>query len=113
MEQGCPTAAISCVSLVSPILLAAVAARTQRYVLRHRAEALLADMQSIKLRQTTFHDVQPIRPQAFRQTVLILCLAKKSARILARHRMHDQRDGLLLFRSVFIGIKAPKPAAEK
>jgi hypothetical protein len=50
----------TCVSLVSLILLAAMAARTERYVLRHRAVALLADMQSITLRKTTFHDVQPI-----------------------------------------------------
>jgi hypothetical protein len=27
--------------------------------------------------------------------------------------MHDQRDGLLIYRSVLTGIKAPKPGAEK
>jgi hypothetical protein len=50
----------TCLPLTSVLLLVAVGSRTQRYILRHRAEMLLADMQSINLRQTTFHDVEPI-----------------------------------------------------
>src|ERR1700722_7888509 len=50
----------TCLPLTSVLLLVAVGSRTQRYTLGHRAEMLLADMQSINLRQTTFHDVEPI-----------------------------------------------------
>jgi hypothetical protein len=47
-------------SLVVLVLIAGVTFKAHRYILRHRAEMLLADMESIRLRQTTFRDVQPI-----------------------------------------------------
>jgi hypothetical protein len=49
-----------CAVLAILVFIAAVISRTERHLLRHRAERLLADMQSISLRQTTFRDVQPI-----------------------------------------------------
>ena len=49
-----------CAALVVLVFMAAVIFRAERYLLRHRAERLLADMQSISLRQTSFRDVQPI-----------------------------------------------------
>lgn len=48
------------VSLVILVCVTVATVRVRRYVLRHRAEMLLVDMQSITLRQTTFGDVQPI-----------------------------------------------------
>lgn len=41
-------------------LLGVIGIRVERHVLRHRAEALMVDMQSIRLRQTTFQQAQPI-----------------------------------------------------
>jgi hypothetical protein len=49
-----------CAALVILVFVAGIIARGQRYLLRHRAEMLLADMQTISLRQTTFRDVQPM-----------------------------------------------------
>ena len=48
------------VSLVILVVVAGITFRAHRYILRHRAEMLLSDMESISLRQTTFRDVQPI-----------------------------------------------------
>jgi hypothetical protein len=49
-----------CAALVVFVFVAGIIARGHRYLLRHRAEMLLADMQTISLRQTTFRDAQPI-----------------------------------------------------
>jgi hypothetical protein len=49
-----------CAALTILVFVAGIIVRGQRYLLRHRAEMLLADMQTISLRQTTFRDVQPI-----------------------------------------------------
>lgn len=49
-----------CAALVVFVFVAGIIARGQRYLLRHRAEMLLADMQTISLRQTTLRDVQPM-----------------------------------------------------
>lgn len=48
----------ACVLAVS--LVTVVSIRVHLYILRHRAELLMADMESITLRQTTFVDVQPL-----------------------------------------------------
>jgi hypothetical protein len=50
----------TCASLVILGFITIVTVRVRRYILRQRAEMLLADMESISLRQTTFRDVQPI-----------------------------------------------------
>jgi hypothetical protein len=50
----------TCASLVVVSFVAGATVRFRRYILRHRAEILFADMESISLRQTTFSDVQPI-----------------------------------------------------
>jgi hypothetical protein len=49
-----------CAALVILVFVAGVISRAQRYLLRHRAEMLLADMQTISLRQETFRDAGPI-----------------------------------------------------
>jgi hypothetical protein len=41
-------------------VLGLIGIRVERHVLRRRAETLMADMQSITLRQTTFQQVEPI-----------------------------------------------------
>jgi hypothetical protein len=51
---------LSCGSLLAACVICGVALQIRQYMLRHRAERLLADMQSIKLRRTTFEEVQPI-----------------------------------------------------
>jgi hypothetical protein len=45
---------------VAVAVLGLIGVRVERHILRNRAEALMADMQSITLRQTTFQQVQPI-----------------------------------------------------
>jgi len=50
--------ALACLMIV--ILITVGAVRLRLYVLRYRAESLLADMETITLRQTTFRDVQPM-----------------------------------------------------
>jgi hypothetical protein len=50
--------AFACVLIVTFVTVLSI--RVHLYVLRHRAELLLADVESITLRQATFHDVQPI-----------------------------------------------------
>ncbi|MFZ3215144.1 MAG: hypothetical protein WA192_03705 [Candidatus Acidiferrales bacterium] len=49
-----------CAALMILVFVAGTIVRGQRYLLRHRAKTLLANMQTISLRQTTFRDVQPI-----------------------------------------------------
>jgi hypothetical protein len=49
-----------CAALMILVFVAGIIVRGQRYLLRHRAEMLLADMQTISVRRTTFRDVQPI-----------------------------------------------------
>jgi hypothetical protein len=51
---------VSLAALLMVPLIAVVTIRTQRSILRHRAETLLADVQSVNLRHTTFRDVQPM-----------------------------------------------------
>ena len=50
----------TCTSLVIVGVVTVIGIRVHRHVLRHRAELLLTDMESIGLRRTTFSDVQPI-----------------------------------------------------
>jgi hypothetical protein len=45
---------------VAVAVLGLIGMRVERHILRNRAEALMADMQSITLRQTSFQQVQPI-----------------------------------------------------
>ncbi|MGH9735536.1 MAG: hypothetical protein ACRD8A_13210 [Candidatus Acidiferrales bacterium] len=48
-----------CASIVAGLTVL-IGIRVERHVLRRHAEALMADMQSITLRETTFQQVQPI-----------------------------------------------------
>ncbi|HWF38684.1 MAG TPA: hypothetical protein VG322_09205 [Candidatus Acidoferrales bacterium] len=56
----CRIAAFAAFGILSLLSITVVIVLVQNHILRHRAEELLRDMQTIDLRQTTFADVQPI-----------------------------------------------------